>query len=161
MAAERVQRLRKHLVKTLLAFRRVKDLRRIASSIPADLDEFTARVAQTACTLCKGWCCRGGGEHAYLDEKTMARVREAMPDMGSWSALRAYMRCVPEFGYDGSCVFHGEQGCTLDRALRSDVCNSYFCGGLGTFVTRGEPAQPVVVFAGEGDQMRRSAVLVP
>ena len=30
-----------------------------------------------------------------------------------------------------------DEGCTLDRSLRSDVCNSYFCGGTpGLFDTR-------------------------
>ena len=147
-APERLRRLRKHLLESLLALRRMHDPGRNAAPLPPDLAGFAARVAQTACTLCKGWCCKGGGEHAYVDERTMARVRQAMPGVGNWSLLRLYLQRVPQVGYAGSCVFHGEQGCTLDRSLRSDVCNSYFCGGLGAFVTRGDLAQPVVVMAG-------------
>ncbi len=52
-----------------------------------------------------------------------------------------------------SCVFHGPQGCTLDRTLRSDVCNSYFCGGLGHFVKGADSAANVVVVAGEGETL--------
>ncbi len=46
------------------------------------------------------------------------------------SLLQLYNERVPAAGYAGSCIFHGKRGCTLDRSLRSDVCNSYFCGGL-------------------------------
>ena len=161
MTAERVRRLRKHLLETLLAWHRVQDLGGMASPLPPAFDGFTAQVAQTACALCQGWCCKGGGEHAYLDERVIARVSQAMPELGRWSILRMYLARVPPSGYHGSCVFHGERGCTLDRSLRSDVCNNYFCGGLGSFVTRGEPAEPVVVIAGEGEQMRKSPVLRP
>jgi hypothetical protein len=56
-------------------------------------------------------------------------------------------------------VFHGEAGCTLDRSLRSDVCNSYFCTGLGKFV-KGEaaPAAAVVIATQDGET-RMSPVL--
>ena len=51
------------------------------------------------------------------------------------------------------------EGCTLDRSLRSDVCNSYFCNGLGNHVENGSATARVVVIAGEGDKMRTSSVL--
>jgi hypothetical protein len=73
--------------------------------------------------------------------------------------MRLYVERVPTFGYEGSCVFHGTYGCTLDRSLRSDVCNSYFCTGLGNYVKDPGTADRVVVIAGEGDAMRMSPVL--
>jgi hypothetical protein len=158
---ERARRLRKHLVEALRAMRVMKERERSASSPQPELEGFVARVAIAACTLCKGWCCKGGGEHAYLDERTMARVRGAMPELDARAVLRMYLERVPQVGYEGSCLFHGEQGCTLPRSLRSDVCNSYFCGGLGTYVTSGDAATPVVIIAGEGQKMRTSPVLEP
>jgi len=158
---ERVRRLRKHLVETLRALRTVKDPESTASPLRPEPEGFAARVARTACSLCKGWCCKDGGEHAYLDERTMARVCHAKLGLGAQAALRLYIERVPKVGYEGSCVFHGNQGCTLDRLLRSDVCNSYFCGGLGTYVAGAETAKPVVVIAGEGGKMRTSQVLMP
>jgi hypothetical protein len=75
--------------------------------------------------------------------------------------LLLYVESVPTVGYEGSCVFHGKQGCTLARSLRSDVCNSYFCAGLDAYVTGSDAVTPVVVIAGEGDKMCTSPVLMP
>ena len=75
--------------------------------------------------------------------------------------LRLYIDRVPEVGYEGSCIFHGKQGCTLDRSLRSDVCNGYFCGGLQVYVTGGDIVTPTMIIAGVGDKMRTSPILMP
>jgi hypothetical protein len=45
--------------------------------------------------------------------------------------------------------------------MRADVCNSYFCGGLGTFLRSRDPETPTVVIAGEGEKIRTSSVLMP
>jgi hypothetical protein len=68
---------------------------------------------------------------------------------------------VPPVAYRESCIFHGKEGCTLDRSMRADVCNTYYCGGLGAFMKSGDAPIPTVVIAGEGDKMRTSPVLVP
>ena len=88
-------------------------------------------------------------------------MRQAQDTLDEGAVLRLYVERVPETGYQGSCIFHGKQGCTLDRPLRSDVCNSYFCGGLQNYIMGGETATPVTVIAGEGDKMRTSALLPP
>ncbi len=160
-SAERGRRLRKHLVAALRALRTMPDRQRSVSQAPPEPEGFAARVAQTACTLCKGWCCKGGGDHAYLDEQTMARVRDARPELEARAVLLLYVENVPAAGYQGSCIFHGAQGCTLTRSLRSDVCNSYFCAGLASYMTGGDATAPAVVIAGEGANMRTSPVLVP
>jgi hypothetical protein len=156
---ERTRRLRKHLVASLRAMRTMKDPVGSASPLRPELDGFIGQVASAACTVCRGWCCKGGGDHAYLDERVMARVRQTQPELDARAVLRLYVERVPAVGYDGSCVFHGAEGCTLDRSLRSDVCNSYFCSGLGNYVKSGETASPVVVIAVEGAEMRMSPVL--
>jgi hypothetical protein len=158
VSPERVRRLRKHLVGALRAERELKHPERSASPVRPEPQGFAGLVARTACALCQGWCCKSGGEHAYIDERTMARVRRARPDLDARAVLRIYCQLVPAMGFEGSCVFHGEQGCTLDRSLRSDVCNGYFCSGLGRFVT-GDGTDRVVVMAGEGAGARKSAVL--
>src|SRR5262244_1657746 len=63
--------------------------------------------------------------------------------------------------YEGSCIFHGKQGCTLDRSLRSDICNSYFCDGLQNYMTGGDAMTPTMIIAGVGDNTRTSPILVP
>lgn len=75
--------------------------------------------------------------------------------------LRLYLERVPPVAYRDSCIFHGSRGCTLDRSMRADVCNSYFCGGLGTFLKSRYPETPTVIIAGEGEKMRTSPVLMP
>jgi hypothetical protein len=158
---ERVRRLRKHLVASLRAMRTMKDPKGSASPLRPEPDDFAGQVARAACTVCKGWCCKGGGDHAYLDERVMARVRHARTELDARAVLRLYVERVPAVGYDGSCVFHGAEGCTLDRSLRSDVCNSYYCSGLGSFVKSPVTNASVVVIAGEGDDVRMSPALTP
>jgi hypothetical protein len=91
----------------------------------------------------------------------MARVRRTRLALDARAVLRPYVERVPELGYGGSCIFHGKQGCTLDRSLRSDVCNSYFCGGLQSYMTGGDATTPTMIIAGVGDKMRTSPILMP
>jgi hypothetical protein len=130
-----------------------------ASRVRASPDGFAGYVANTACALCRGWCCFNGADDAFLDEATLARV---LP--GSLSAaevIEMYVKRVPDVGYENSCIFHGAKGCTLDRSMRSDICNSYFCNGLHSFISSVEEVGPTVVISGERDRMRLSPVLVP
>jgi hypothetical protein len=158
MSAARVGRLRKHLVEML---REAKAVKETPSPYPPEPTGFVARVAHAACSLCRGWCCRNGGDDAFLDDQTMARVRRDRPELDAQALLRIYVARVPVLAYRDSCIFHGKRGCTLDRSLRADVCNGYFCRGLGDYVKSGETRAPITIIAGKGDKMRTSPVLVP
>jgi len=159
IAPDRVQRLRKHLLDSLRALR--AEAKPCAPVALPEIGDFTARVICVACALCRGWCCRQGGEHAYLDARTLARICLTRPGLDARAILRLYLERVPAQGYENSCVFHGQKGCTLDPSLRSDVCNNYFCGGLGAFVAKGGTSEPVVVMAGDGSDIRTSPVIRP
>lgn len=161
METARARRLREHLIKQLHDLRQTSHLQSLASRARPETGGFAARVAQTACSLCKGWCCRNGGDDGFLDDRTLARVRLTRPEMTEQRIVRLYLDCVPHASYRDSCIFHGSGGCTLDRAIRADVCNSYFCGGLSAFLKSAGPAAPAVVIAGERDNLRTSPVLVP
>ena len=154
----RVWRLRRHLVQSLRAMRTMKRPVESASPLRPEPDGFIGEVARTACSLCRGYCCKGGGDHGYLDERVMARVRQAQPELDARAVIRLYVESVPAAGYAGSCIFHGPEGCSLHRSLRSDVCNSYFCNGLGSFVNGGETKIDVVVTARQ-DRDTRSQLL--
>jgi hypothetical protein len=158
---ERMRRLREHLVAALRASRMIADPAGSASPLTPEPEGFAARVAHAACSLCRGWCCKGGGDHAYLDRLTMARVRRDRPEMDDDAILRLYSERAPAIAYEGSCLFHGKAGCNLDRSLRSDICNSYFCDGLDGYLKGGDAKAHVVVIAGEGEKMRTSSVLSP
>lgn len=155
---ERKWRLRKHLIASLRGMRTMKG---DPSPSRPELEGFAAKVARTACNMCKGYCCKGGSEHAYLDERVMARVRQARPELDARAVMRLYLDRVPEVGYEGSCLFHSETGCTLDRSLRSDVCNVYFCDLLGGFVEHADKATSAIVMSGEGDLGKISPILTP
>jgi len=156
MSAARVRRLRKHLVETL---REAKALKKASSPNPPEPTGFTARVARAACSLCRGWCCRNGGDDAFLDDQTMARVHRNRPQLDAQALLRIYVARVPVLAYQDSCIFHGRRGCTLDRSLRADICNSYFCRSLGAYVKSGETRGQITVIAGKGDMIRTSPIL--
>jgi hypothetical protein len=157
---ERVRRIREHLVHSLRDLRTMKHPERNASPLRPEPAGFAGTVARAGCAMCGGYCCKGGGEHAYLDERDMARVRQARPELEARAVIRLYMGRVPAEGYAGSCVFHGAQGCTVDRSLRSDVCNSYFCNALRDFVATANTATNVVVTAtGANGETRLSPVL--
>ena len=154
---ERVRRLRKHLVQSLRSMRTMKRPVESASPLRPEPEGFAGEVARAACALCRGFCCKGGGEHGYLDERVMARVRQARPELEARAVIRLYVERVPATGYAGSCVFHGPKGCTLDRSLRSDVCNSYYCGGLADVVKSGAVEDRVLIIAkGNGKEQRTS-----
>lgn len=161
VSPERVRRLLEHLTKELGDLRKAKHRDRLASPERPGPTGFSATVAHSACSLCKGWCCRNGNDDAFLDDHALARVRLARPEMTEEAVLRFYADRVPAAAYQDSCIFHGKRGCTLDRSMRSDVCNVYYCGGLGAFIKSNAGPAPTVVIAGEGDGMRTSAVLMP
>jgi hypothetical protein len=158
---ERVRRLRRHLVQSLRAMRTMKRPVESASPLRPEPAGFVRKVARAACALCRGYCCKGGGDHGYLDERVMARVRHAQPDLDARAVMRLYVERVPQEGYAGSCLFHGATGCTLDRTLRSDVCNSYFCSGLEQFARNFEaPGCGVSIVASLDGKTRRSPPII-
>jgi hypothetical protein len=152
---ERIRRLREHLERLLVSIRRDEP----ASIVRASPTGFAARVANAACSLCQGWCCGNGADDAFLDAATLARVPPGL--LSAVEVIEMYVERVPDVVYQDSCIFHGTEGCTLDRSMRSDVCNAYFCGGLVAFLSAVEAAAPTVVISGELDRMRLSPVLVP
>lgn len=116
-------------------------------------------LAGAACACCRGHCCSRGGEHAYLDADTIRRLRRAEPGLGRAAILARYRSALGPESYEGSCVFHGPSGCRLDRALRSDLCNTFYCNELKRFL-RGDPAAAsrVLLLAHDGEQTRRVSV---
>jgi hypothetical protein len=161
VAPERVRRLREHLIKELRDLRKARHIEHVASPLRPEPSGFAGVVARSACSLCKGWCCKNGGDDAFLDDRTLARMRLANPDMTEGAMLRRYLDRVPAVAYRDSCIYHGKQGCMLDRSMRADVCNTYYCGGLSAFMKDDAAAAPIVVIAGEGDKVRTSPILTP
>jgi hypothetical protein len=139
---ERIRRLRRHLVESLRDLRSAKRPdRMVRPRAPAELGSEQQEILRAGCSACQGHCCLGGGEHAWLDERTMARVRREQPELSPRALIAAYVRQIAEVSYAGSCLFHGIAGCTLDATLRAALCFDYYCDGLRSFLNR-SPNQP-------------------
>jgi hypothetical protein len=133
---ERVRRLRRHLLESLHDLRAAERPDRLVQPRAPKPSEDVAAVLRAGCAACQGHCCLGGGEHAWLDERTMARVRRERPELNAPNLIAAYVRQVASLSYAGSCLFHGAAGCTLEPGLRAELCSSYYCNGLQAFLNR-------------------------
>ncbi len=87
-----------------------------------------------ACSNCRGHCCRLGGDTGFIDSHV---VRITMPGATSpQQIVEEYSKHLPNESYEGSCVFHTENGCALPRPLRSPTCNNTICGGVSELIAR-------------------------
>jgi len=134
-----------------------------------DRDDTATRDALlgAACATCRGECCTAGGTHAFLRDDSLVRVRAFLARDGREDSASAivteYARHLPERHYRGSCVYHTTAGCALPRALRSNLCNRYLCGGL-TQLSRALDASlgdVAYVAAADSVHLRRVALLGP
>lgn len=116
---------------------------------------------QKMCGTCGGQCCAAGGEHAFIDAATLRRVIRTNPALTDGELRERYLARLPGTSYDGSCLYHAENGCGLDRTLRSDVCNETLCAGLKHFrqTPGASDARRVYVIAARGDEIVRSAMI--
>jgi hypothetical protein len=114
-----------------------------------DANEPPAQFA-AACAACRGHCCSGGGDHAYLDLDNIRRY-VAVSGHSAQDVMQAYVRRLPATSYDGSCVFHAGSGCTLPRDMRSAVCNAFYCHALEQ---RSNSSEPLPTLIGAADGLR-------
>jgi hypothetical protein len=157
--AARVRALKRHLVQSLRDLRIAKRPERLIQRSSPEPAGFTATVLQAGCATCRGHCCKGGGDHAYIDVRTMARVRRDNPDLDARAIIGLFLACLAPLAYRASCLFHGAAGCTLPRGLRAELCNAYYCNGLKEFLQREEIPERVQIVATRGGIERRSPIL--
>ena len=136
-----------------------------ASASQAPANDWTPAAGAAAvhlCTLCRGRCCRLGlPHHAFLTRRNLDDWL-ARHDLATWAdAVGHYLRQVPARHLAGSCLFHGEAGCTLARETRSDVCNAHVCDTLAQLRDRVDAAPDSVAIVGVADAhgVRAAAVV--
>lgn len=83
-----------------------------------------------ACRACRGYCCRNGGDTAYLDEQAISLAWTRHPDLGRARLLSLYIEAIPHKAFENSCIFHAKDGCALPRTLRAPVCEAFLCDPL-------------------------------
>jgi hypothetical protein len=84
-------------------------------------------ITLAACSLCRGRCCTRGGNRAYLTANTLTNFAKEGGITNAEQLIEEYLGRVPPRTFQDSCIFHGETGCGLPRAMRSSTCNSYLC----------------------------------
>jgi hypothetical protein len=156
---DRIRGLKRHLVQSLRALRVAKRPDRLIQKTTPEPAGFKAAVVGAGCATCRGHCCMGGGDHAYIDERTMARVRRDNPELDARAIIGLYLTRLAPRSYRGSCLFHGPAGCTLGRALRAELCNQYYCNGLRDFLRLTDNPDRVQIVASRNGTERRSSVL--
>jgi hypothetical protein len=60
----------------------------------------------------------------------MLRYLEEYPGLQPPEVLDAFLSRVEESTSEDSCVYHGENGCSLPRHMRSGTCNGFECNLL-------------------------------
>lgn len=125
-----------------------------------------AHMVQGSCATCRGSCCTAGGTRAFLTADAVHRVRAQRLTLGEHAPAPAvitalYESALPAEHYEGSCVFHARMGCTLQRTLRSNLCNRYQCGELTQLsrALQATGATRAVVGAATGDRLERMAAV--
>ncbi len=114
-----------------------------------------------SCTTCRGYCCQQGAGHAFLTSEAIARRLLNEPDQTPESIVSDYMSRVPEYAFEGSCVYHAAEGCVLPTLIRGSTCNSFRCTGLFDALAEWTPDRPTLVAAIEGNTCERAATMLP
>lgn len=116
----------------------------------------------SACACCQGSCCRGGAyTHAYLGVETLQRYMTTHSKQSPRKVLASYMRHISAETCEGSCVYHREDGCSLPREMRANICNEFYCGGLREFRANVPATGPVRgFFVATADNAIQRAALV-
>lgn len=102
-----------------------------AAAEPASEAGAVNAIEGRLCGWCGGRCCRYGGQsHGYLDGSHLQRWAASHLGATLADAVQVYVDHLPTRHVQGSCAYHGDQGCTLDRDMRSETCNRFACDGL-------------------------------
>lgn len=93
-------------------------------------------VVAQACATCQGYCCVGGGDRAYLDVETVLRCLKKYPEFEATDMIAFFISYVEAYTYKDSCIYHGANGCSLPRDVRSSTCNGFECTGIRMLIER-------------------------
>ncbi len=125
-------------------------------------DAATPTIAHRLCAFCAGRCCRSGADHhAWLGADDLRRWLRHHVGRTWADAVDAYLRRIPDRHVAGSCLHHGEHGCTLPRELRSRTCNAYACDALAELrrLAAAEPGVRVVAAVVKSHRLHGAAMV--
>ena len=82
------------------------------------------------CATCRGSCCLGGSDAAFLSSTMIKAQMSALTREEADKVIHNYLSRLPPQSISESCVYHTDTGCHLPSTLRSVVCNGYLCDAL-------------------------------
>lgn len=133
---------------------------RVKSAHPHAAEQEPCKVESSFCANCGGFCCQSGSEKlAYIRLETVQKVKKTL---GTEGLVKMYLDHLPDRHIKGSCFYHGTEGCTLPRTLRSDTCNAYRCFALRQALHENQRegiAEGMLLVAGEEGEVRKSTFL--
>ncbi|PSL12573.1 hypothetical protein [Shimia abyssi] len=115
---------------------------------------------EALCRGCQGNCCTlAVGQKAFIDAKTAKRAALHINEEAAVEVALNYISYLPEKHVQGSCLFHGPDGCALPRQMRSDICTKYACHAAREMLNRIDTHNPdgVLCLAGEGVDFQHAA----
>jgi hypothetical protein len=87
-------------------------------------------ILSLVCAVCRGSCCKNGGDHGYIKVDTLVRYMHQHPELQPHQVLEEYLSFLPKKTYEDSCVYHTRLGCSLPRYMRFEGCKFFACHGL-------------------------------
>ena len=87
-------------------------------------------ILSVVCAVCRGSCCKNGGDHGYIKVDTLVRYMRQHPELQQHQVLEEYLSFLPKKTYEDSCVYHTRLGCSLPRHMRYEGCEFFTCHGL-------------------------------
>ena len=114
------------------------------------------------CTTCRGFCCRSGGETAFLTPGHFAWQMLSDPTLTTEAMERWYLNQLPEISMENSCVYHSERGCSIPRRQRASICNDFHCWGLQGVLAEHQDGDQVdwVAFAASETEAKRVSIML-
>jgi len=137
---------------------------------PAPDADLSAREAEepeeepevlAACSTCQGMCCKRGANTALLLPGDIARYRQRNSGVTPDQVIADYLAYLPAASTRDACVYQTERGCNLPRAMRQDICNSYYCDSLRWLRQAWRapgPGKAVLIAADEGAARQVAAI---
>lgn len=98
-----------------------------------------ANRLSSACTMCRGQCCFTGlASKAFLEAESLRAPLFEHPDMSVQDIANFYLDFLPAEHVAESCLYHSVKGCALPRWARADLCGSYLCETVQSFLESSE-----------------------
>lgn len=120
------------------------------------IQQQTSLPVINACTSCRGACCLQAKGHAFLNKDFFAWRLLNENDTSPDEKIADYLSRIPTEAYEGSCVYHGREGCVLPREIRSSTCNGFLCTGILDGQRRDQKKNSVasIAIVNSGDERR-------